>query len=54
MDNSNPDIKWELKPEADVTQSGFEVSTPGFPMNDHVEGIVPGVVFTAYVELDCN
>ncbi|MFA5649584.1 MAG: glycoside hydrolase family 2 TIM barrel-domain containing protein [Proteiniphilum sp.] len=50
LDSSNPGIRWELKPEAEVKQSGFEVSTPGFQMKDHVEGVVPGVVFTAYVE----
>lgn len=50
LDSSNPDIRWELKPEAEVKQSGFRVSTPGFQMKDHVEGVVPGVVFAAYVE----
>ncbi len=50
LNSSNPEIRWELKPVEEVNQSGFEVSVPGFKMNDCIEGIVPGVVFTAYVE----
>jgi hypothetical protein len=50
LDNSNSMIKWEVKPVADVKESGFEVSTPGYKMKDAVEGVVPGTVFTAYVE----
>lgn len=50
LNSSNPDITWELKPKADVKESGFEISKPGFKMRDSVEGVVPGVVFTAYVE----
>ena len=50
LNSSNPEIIWELKPEADVEASGFEISETGYIMKNYVEGIVPGVVFTSYVE----
>lgn len=36
LDSSNPDIKWQLAPERN--------------MHDAITGVVPGTVFTAYVE----
>mgnify|MGYP000026502981 CR=1 FL=1 len=50
LDSSNPQIEWQIKPQADIENSGKEISTPGFNMGDYVKGVVPGVVFTAYVE----
>lgn len=44
--------KWELCPKDDLAgTSGTEISMPGFEMPaEAVAGVVPGVVFTAYVE----
>ena len=42
--------QWEVCPQDDVAATGSEVSTVGFRMDDPVPGIVPGIVFTAYVE----
>ena len=44
-------IKWELCPQASVSDiKGTEIATVGFKMPvDAVEGVVPGAVFTAYV-----
>jgi len=50
LNSANPQITWEIKPQADLQQNGFEISKPGFQMADFVKGVVPGVVFTAYVE----
>nr|WP_319510277.1 discoidin domain-containing protein [uncultured Draconibacterium sp.] len=50
LDSSDPNIEWQIKPQDDVVNSGKEISTPGFYMGDYVAGVVPGVVFTAYVE----
>lgn len=50
LNSTNPDIVWEIKPQADVKNSGNEISTPGFKISNYVKGIVPGVVFTAYVD----
>ena len=49
LNSANPQITWEIKPQADVQASGKEISAPGFKMLDYVKGVVPGVVFTAYV-----
>lgn len=43
-------VQWQVCPQADVTATGAEVSTVGFQLPDPVSGVVPGVVFTAYVE----
>lgn len=41
---------WQIKPQADVQGSGLEISKPGYRMDDYVKGVVPGIVFVAYVE----
>ena len=50
LNSSHPEVVWQLKPDAAVKDSGFELSTPGYVMSDYVKGVVPGIVFTAYVE----
>ncbi len=52
LNTTNPQIVWEVKPQADVNGVGGEqLSTPGFEMpGGYVKGVVPGTVFTAYVE----
>jgi len=49
LNSANPQIEWEIAPQADVKNFGKEIATPGFKMRDYVKGVVPGVVFTAYV-----
>lgn len=50
LNSTNPQIAWEIKPQADLKSSGYELATPGFKMPDAVKGVVPGTVFTAYVD----
>lgn len=47
--NSDAPVVWEIAPKDD-RPSGFELSTPGFDNAGYVKGVVPGTVFTAYVE----
>ena len=49
--DSSSGTQWQLCPQADVAGvAGTEISSPGFAMpEDAVEGVVPGIVFTAYV-----
>ena len=50
LNSTNKAITWQIKPKADLKSTGFQISTPGFNIPDYVKGVVPGVVFTAYVE----
>ncbi|MCD7971850.1 MAG: hypothetical protein LUG18_04165 [Candidatus Azobacteroides sp.] len=50
LNSSNPEITWKIKPQADVSDTGNQISVPGYQMNNYVKGVVPGVIFTAYVE----
>ena len=51
LNSSEPRIVWEVKPQADLENvTGEQISTPGFEMSEYVKGVVPGTVFTAYVE----
>ncbi|MDR2058437.1 MAG: T9SS type A sorting domain-containing protein [Dysgonamonadaceae bacterium] len=51
LNSDNPAIIWEIKPKDDLTpKTGFDISTPGFDNAGYVKGVVPGTVFTAYVE----
>lgn len=52
LNSTNPDITWWVQPKTEGSPSGFEISTSGYRMEDAVKGVVPGVVFTAYVEAD--
>jgi len=49
LNSSNSQINWKIKPQADVADAGTEISRPGYHFRDAVDGIVPGVVFAAYV-----
>lgn len=49
--NSSEQVVWQIKPQADLAGvKGEQLAVPGFDMKDYVRGVVPGVVFTAYVE----
>ena len=51
LNSSNSEIIWQVKPQEDLKGiAGERISTPGFDMGDYVKGIVPGAVFTAYVD----
>lgn len=51
LNSSNPQIVWEIKPQADLSNiSGERISISGFKIPDFVKGVVPGAIFTAYVE----
>ena len=51
LNSSDSGIVWEVKPQADLENAtGEQISTPGFKMPDYVKGVVPGTVFTAYVD----
>src|SRR5690606_41759658 len=50
LNSDNPAIHWEIKPQSDLPYSGQEIAQPNFRIKDSVRGIVPGVVFTAYVD----
>ncbi len=40
---------WQIAPQADVPQSGEEISRPGFAAAGWIKGQVPGTVFGSYV-----
>lgn len=50
LNDTNPGVVWQLKPQAELSSGGSEISMPGFRMDNFVKGVVPGIVFTAYVE----
>lgn len=50
LDSSDGRVVWELIPRAEVADSGSVVSTVGYRLPNAVKGVVPGVVFTAYVQ----
>lgn len=51
LNSSNPQIAWQVKPQADLGEvKGEQISVSGFDMGNSVAGIVPGTVFTSYVE----
>lgn len=47
----NSDVaNWQLKPQAEVADSGAAIANAGYKFSNGVKGVVPGTVFTAYVE----
>ena len=49
LNSDNPDIIWQIRRQSDLGSNGIPISTPGYDMGAYVEGVVPGTVFTAYV-----
>lgn len=49
LDNSNRQIHWKLKPQAEVGSDSLNVFKPDFNTGYWVEATVPGTVFTSYV-----
>ncbi|RYG62536.1 beta-mannosidase, partial [bacterium] len=49
LDSSNSAIKWEVQPK-DVVKDATSLFTPNFSSNGWVRAVVPGTVFTSYVE----
>lgn len=49
LNSDNTQINWKIKPQADIPEAGTEVSRPGYKFKEAITGIVPGVVFAAYV-----
>ncbi|MGN0068962.1 MAG: glycosyl hydrolase 2 galactose-binding domain-containing protein [Prevotella sp.] len=49
LNSSNPAIKWQVLPKAEVRDSGIIISRVDYTMPEAIEGMVPGVVFSAYV-----
>ena len=51
LNSDNSEITWEIKPQDDLsTKTGNQISTPGFDNTGYIKGVVPGTVFTAYVD----
>lgn len=48
--NSTDGAEWQIAPRAEVPDSGAAIATAGYSLSNAVKGVVPGVVFTAYVE----
>ncbi len=50
LNSTNPQTIWQIAPQANLENTGNQISMPGFQIPDYVKGIVPGVIFTAYAE----
>jgi hypothetical protein len=48
LGSDNPAVQWRIKPQADV-QDSTNIYKQGYDTRDWVPGVVPGVVFDAYV-----
>ena len=49
--NSSREVVWQVKPKDDLPFiTGQDLSKPGYILTNNVEGVVPGTVFTAYVQ----
>ncbi|MGB4414644.1 MAG: discoidin domain-containing protein [Paludibacter sp.] len=49
LDNSNGQIHWKLKSQAEVGSDSVNIFKPDFNTGNWVEATVPGTVFTSYV-----
>ncbi|WP_114789118.1 glycoside hydrolase family 2 TIM barrel-domain containing protein [Niabella yanshanensis] len=47
--NSDNKVAWQIKPLSEVGIDGQKISTPGASFRNYIAGVVPGTVFTAYV-----
>ena len=49
LESGQPGVSWNVFPQASTQATGAALSTDGAPLPEHVAGVVPGTVFTAYV-----
>lgn len=49
VDDANPQVVWKLKPQAEVGTDSILVFKPDYNTSDWVNAVVPGTVFTSYV-----
>jgi hypothetical protein len=49
LDNTDGQISWKVKPQADVKGDSINVMKPDYNTSNWVDAVVPGTVFTSYV-----
>lgn len=49
LDDSNSQIEWKIKSQAEVGSDSVNVFKKGYNTRDWVKGVVPGTVFTSFV-----
>ncbi|HET7734323.1 MAG TPA: beta galactosidase jelly roll domain-containing protein, partial [Paludibacter sp.] len=49
LDDSNQQIEWKIKPQADVASDSVNILQPGYNTSSWVRAVVPGTVFSSYV-----
>lgn len=50
LDSGSDGVKWQLFPRSEVNGDGEAVSRAGFDTTEWVDAVVPGTVFSSYVE----
>ena len=50
LESSSDGISWQVFPQASTPMTGQQLSSQQVSLPEHVRGVVPGTVFTAYVE----
>lgn len=50
LESSSDGISWQVFPKASTPMTGQQLSSQQVSLPEHVRGVVPGTVFTAYVE----
>lgn len=49
LNSPDSDIRWKIKPQSEVGADSLKVFQAGYPVQDWIDGIVPGTVFASYV-----
>jgi len=49
LDDSNQQIEWKIKPQAEVASDSMNMLQSGYNTNNWVHAVVPGTVFSSYV-----
>lgn len=50
LNSDQPTVNWQLKPQSDIGTDSVKIYAAGYNTGNWVEALVPGAVFTAYVE----
>jgi hypothetical protein len=50
LDSDNKNIRWKVKPQTDINNDSVQIYSQNYNSNDWVPAVVPGTVFTSYVD----
>lgn len=50
LNSDNKKVHWKVRPQSEISSDSVKIYSPNYNSNDWVQAVVPGAVFTSYVD----